>query len=115
MFDKVLWLRCRTLQEERTLLGCLTEIRVLHLGESLWCIVDFGRLAAPGAQHGSVVRKLADIHRCRAGAGPTKTLHATRYIGLETDAGLLAIVANVDAHFELLHDDPLHCSLYLPL
>jgi hypothetical protein len=34
---------------------------------------------------------------------------------LEADAGLLAIVTNVDAHFELFHDNPLHCSLDLPL
>src|SRR5207248_9838809 len=77
--------------------------------------VDFRRLAAPGTQHGSVVREGADIHRCGAGACPTKALHTTGNIGLEANAGLFTIIANIDPHFELLHDHSAHGRLYMPL
>src|SRR5215217_9790032 len=79
------------LLEEIALLGCLAEIGIVHRGERLWGIVNFRRLAAPGTQHGPVVRKGADIHRHGAGARPTKALHTAGHIGLEANAGLFTI------------------------
>src|SRR4029450_8262989 len=99
-FTTGLRLLCEALLEEIALLGCLAEIGIVHLGERLWSIVDFRRLAAPGTQHGPVVWKGADIHRRGAGARPTKALHTTGHIGLEAHAGLFTVVANVDPHFE---------------
>ena len=42
-------------------------------------------------------------------------MHTARYVGLEANAGLFAIVANVDTYGELLLNHPAYGRLYVPL
>ena len=73
----------------------------MHLGKRLRGVENLGGAAAAGLNDGRVVREVLPILRLRPGALAAEALHALRHIGLKAHAWLLAVVADVDARFQL--------------
>ena len=80
----------------------LAEVRVRDLGHGLGRVVDAGGARSRAGEARHVVRVLGDVARHAPLALAAEPLHPLGRVGREADAGLLAVVADVDARLELL-------------
>ena len=71
------------------------------------------RLGKRRAEIGDQRGELLEIAAAAALGFAGETGHAARHVGLEADALLLAVVADVDAGFGLLCDDVAHRAIHL--
>ena len=105
----------RTAEKEGTLLLHRAQILIADLGNCLRGVEDLGSHHAPRLQHPGKIRELTQVLRSRPLALAAKPAHALRHIGLKTDPGLLAVVANIDPSLKLLLHNMLDRQFRLPL
>ena len=103
--DELLGPRRRGSLEQVALPRGLAEVGIRDLGQGLRRVRDLRRRASANLQKRGVVGEVDEV----AGRGPatlaSEAAHAPRHIRGEPDAGLLAVVADVDTRVELLADD----------
>jgi hypothetical protein len=101
-------------EEAVAFLGGGAQVRVLHLRDGLRRVPDAGRVAPPAGQHLRVVGEVDQVAGGQAPARAPEAAHAPGHVGREAGAGLLAVVAHVDADFELSCHDVRHRGVGLP-
>src|SRR3989475_1949474 len=103
--DERLGPRRRGLEQQVALPGGFAEVDVLDLGQGLRRVRDLRGRASAKLQQRRVVGKVDEVAGRGAATLAPKPTHAPRHVGGEADAGLLAVVADVNARVELLADD----------
>jgi hypothetical protein len=89
-------------------------VEITHLGHRLWGV---GELPSPGEaaqEHLDQLRHLLEVLADLALGFAGKTRHARRDVGLEADALLLAVVADVDPSRRLGRNRFAHGAVHLP-
>src|SRR2546425_4280981 len=103
--DERLGPRRRGLEQQVALPGGFAEVDVLDLGQGLRRVRDLRGRAPAKLQQRRVVGKVDEVAGRGAATLAPEAAHAPRHVGGEADAGLLAVVADVDTRVELLADD----------
>jgi hypothetical protein len=92
----------------------LAEVLVPHRADRLGRVADARGVGAAPREQGRVVRELGELFRRGPPARAPEAAHAPRHVGREPGARLLAVVADVDARFELTPHDVPNRRLRLP-
>ena len=79
-------------------------IDIAHLGERGWRIGDARRMRKACRRLSRVAREFDRVARGGPVRFPSEAAHAARHIGLEADAGLLAVVADINPSLDLAGD-----------
>ena len=104
----------RDLVEARRLLVDRLEILVLDVGLRFRrALLAFGRAREAAHQVGQQFGKFLELAPAPALRHAGESGHALRHVGLERNAALLAVIADVDAGFHLLADDVAHRLVHL--
>src|SRR5207253_2181193 len=92
-------------EQQVALPGGFAEVDVLDLGQGLRRVRDLRGRAPAKLQQRRVVGKVDEVAGRGAATLAPEAAHAPRHVGGEADAGLFAVVADVDTRVELLADD----------
>jgi hypothetical protein len=104
----------RDLVEARRLLVDRLEVLVLDVGLRFRrALLALGRAREAAHQVRQQLGKFLELAPAPALRHAAKSGHALRNVGLERNASLLAVIADVDAGFHLLPDDVTHRLVHL--